>query len=325
MAASVQDQALVAGSKLHRLCFKAMGCGMSLWLAGCEPAVAYPHLQAARLSIELAENELSRFRPASGLSRMNRLSGQPVPVSPILWEVMSAALEAAKATHGLYDPTVLRALESAGYKTSFETLKGQQAGQKGPGEGTYNYSWKDILLDPVARTVTIPVEAGIDLGGIAKGWTARQVAQSLGEAGPCLVDAGGDIAARGAPPGMAGWPVGVANPLQPELNLTVLTVCDGGMATSGIDYRRWTSNGHLQHHIIDPRTGSPARTDLLAVTVMAQDVVHAEIHAKAALILGASAGWDYLSGLDGVEGVLMLQDGSNVITPGLEHYIWKDA
>ena len=299
-----------------------MGCGMSVWLVCDDPGVAQTRLHAANLLINVAEQELSRFRPESGLNRLNSMSGQPVKVSPLLWQVLTTALDAAKATGGLYDPTVLKALESAGYRTSFENMAGREVPLPTPQTPVRSpFSWRDIRLDHQAQTVTLPEGVGIDLGGIAKGWVAHQAAQSLSGAGPCLVDAGGDIAATGTPPEMEGWPVGVADPFRPDSDLAILSVTDHGVATSGVDYRRWTAGGTPQHHIIDPRTGCPARTDILTVTVIAADAVQADLHAKVALILGASPGGEYLAGLTGVEGILVLQDGSNTTTSGLERYL----
>lgn len=296
---------------------------MSLWLDASEPSLAHARLQAANVYFNLAEQELSRFRPDSGLSRLNSALGRSVKVGPLLWAVLSSALDGARSTNGLYDPTVLNALVSAGYSGSFDTI-GNQVSPVPVATGV-KVGWEGIQMDEETRSVTLPPETRIDLGGIAKGWVASQVAQDLSSLGACLVDAGGDIAAIGHPPEMEGWPIGVADPHSPESDLAVLSIKDQGVATSGVDYRHWEAGGSRQHHIIDPRTGLPAQTDLLSVTVVAKDPVQAELYAKVALILGAQDGWKYLAGLTSTEAILVLQDGSNAITHGLPDYLWRDS
>jgi thiamine biosynthesis lipoprotein len=127
--------------------------------------------------------------------------------------------------------------------------------------------------------------AGIDLGGVAKGWLADHLA---GELGPnCLVNLGGDLFACGTGPDGEGWPVGLGG-------VTVL-LRDQGAATSGTGRRAWTQGGRRLHHLIDPRTGSPAATDLHEVSVVAATATEAEVHAKTALLLGAVAAPAYLA------------------------------
>lgn len=134
----------------------------------------------------------------------------------------------------------------------------------------------------------------LDLGGIAKGWAADIAAQRLAKAGPALIDAGGDIAVSGPMADGSPWPIAIANPFAPEDSLGLLLLVRGAVATSGRDYRRWTRGGVEQHHIIDPRTGQPAQTDVLSATIVAPDGPAAEMAAKVALILGSQAGLAWL-------------------------------
>ena len=130
------------------------------------------------------------------------------------------------------------------------------------------------------RTRSIELDPGIhlDLGGIAKGYAVDRAAKILEEHGPCLVDAGGDIAARGR-----GWPIG----LDTGDGTLTLELGDGAVATSGRDRRRWRRGGEELHHIIDPATGLPAAGDLLRVTAVAATATDAEVRAKALFLAGA--------------------------------------
>ena len=128
----------------------------------------------------------------------------------------------------------------------------------------------------------IELEPGVklDLGGIGKGYAAEQAATVLAAAGPCLVNAGGDVAIRAG-----AWPVGV----QTSTGTLTLELSTGALATSGRDRRRWLRDGRELHHLIDPATGTSAEGDLLRVTVVGKDAVDAEVWAKALFLVGADA------------------------------------
>jgi thiamine biosynthesis lipoprotein len=311
------------GLCLHHLAFRAMNCDMAAWVVAGDPRCAAECLEAVRDFMCTVEVRLSRFLPHSELSRLNASPGQAVPVSPLLWEVTRWALDSARCTGGLYDPTVLDALEAAGYDRTFQEVT---ADGRPPRPVAFSLqSWRDIRLDPVTRCVTLPADLRLDLGGIAKGWAAARAGELLSQLGPCLIDAGGDIAVRGHLPGLTGWPVGVADPQGMETDLALLLVKDRGVATSGIDYRRWRRGGVVQHHLIDPRTRLPAQTDLLAVTVIAPDVMRADLYAKVALLLGAASGYGYLMRQRDTAGLLLCCDGTQQTTPGWQRYVWHTS
>jgi thiamine biosynthesis lipoprotein len=101
----------------------------------------------------------------------------------------------------------------------------------------------------------------------------------------------------------------VADPLAPEADVAQLWLEQGGVATSGRDYRRWRRGGVWQHHLLDPRTGRPAQTDVLSATVLGPSAAEAEVAAKVALILGSRAGLAWLAARPALTGVLVLADG----------------
>lgn len=224
--------------QLHRVAFRAMGSGIGMWLLSDNAEAANGRLGAAWAFMRLVERQLSRFLPDSEMSLLNARAGFPTQVSPVLWQALGAALDAARRTSGLCDPTVIDALEAAGYARSF--ADGLDADAPVAQPAPPKAGWRDIRMDERTRTVALPPGVRIDLGGNAKAWAAERAADMMASLGPCLVDAGGDIAARGtSPDSEAGWPVGVADPHQPDADLCVLRVHDRGVATSGVDYRRW--------------------------------------------------------------------------------------
>ena len=300
--------------------FRAMNCGMGAWVVAADAQAAEDRLAAVEAFTHATEAALSRFRPDSELSRLNAQAGQPVQVSPLLAELLALALASAEQTEGLYDPTMLAALEAAGYDRSFEQL--------GPVVAAHPlnapaYTWRDVQFDEAAQRVTLPVGMRLDLGGIVKGWAADRAADMLAEVGGCLVDVGGDLMARGEPVEYPAWPVGVADPRDPDRDLALLMLTDRGVATSGTDYRRWQQGDTVRHHIIDPRTRRPAETDLLSVTVVAPTATQADLHAKVVLMLGSVEGRRYLERLLDIEALLIGEDGSQWQTLGFEKYVYQ--
>jgi FAD:protein FMN transferase len=273
------------------------------------------------------EQHFSRFRPESELSQLNHHAGEFLPVSTALWDVLQAALQAAADSDGLVSPTLLNALESAGYDRSFETLGSLEPLNSGLASSVLPAAqpaeWGALETEPRTQTVRLSTGLRLDLGGIAKGWAADRAAAELGEAGPALVDAGGDIAVSAPPQGQPGWPIGLANPLDLGEPPEVLCVAQGGVATSGRDYRRWQQHGQWRHHILDPRTGCPAETDVLSATIIAPSAREAETAAKVALILGSRAGLAWLEARPALAGLLFLEDGTTRQTPQFLDYIWR--
>jgi thiamine biosynthesis lipoprotein len=311
--------------------FRAMGCEISAFVdnEGAESARA---LAAVPGWFETWEQALSRFRPDSALSQLNREPRSWAQTDPLLLEVLQTALWAAEWTDGLVTPDVLEQVEQAGYRRSFEQLSADttESQQDVSMLGLLPIAerqerWKLIQLHPAAGAVRRPVGMRIDLGGVGKGWAAWQAARLLERFGPALVDAGGDIAVSGARADGSFWPVAVADPLGVQENLGLLDLGRCGVATSGIDYRQWRRNGRLMHHIIDPRSGEPAETDLLSVSVIAPDVQKAEAAAKAVLILGSQVGPDWLQDHAELSALLVGQDGRLTYSGDFEQYLWRTS
>ncbi len=305
---------------MEQIQFRAMGCQINA-LVDAPGADLGPVIEW----FAEWEQQLSRFRPASELMRLNRRGGRPAVVSQPLWEVLQLALEAAEWSDGLVVPTVLDAVLAAGYDRSFDQLARSSAGQRPAGPQNRPSVWRSIRCLAHGRQVRLPGGAALDFGGIAKGWAADTAARRLGELGPALVDVGGDIAASDPQLDGSGWPIGVPHPQRPDEQIALLWLAGGGVATSGRDRRRWQVDGVEQHHIIDPRSGHPARTDVLSATVIAPSAADAEVAAKAALILGSRAGIDWLDQRPLLAGMAVCEDGSVVASRRWREYHWPSV
>jgi thiamine biosynthesis lipoprotein len=286
---------------MSRHAFGAMGTAVELHL-DAEGAGADAALLAAEAEFARLEALLSRFLPGSQLSRLNR-SGE-LAAGPDLLAVADAALTARDLTAGRFDPTVHDALAAAGYDRSFELIP---AGNGAPvlvetacGGG--------VSIDRAAGLIRLDPGVKLDFGGIAKGYAADRALAILADAGPALVDAGGDIALSGKP-----WPVGV----ETSAGTITLELSEGGLATSGRDRRRWNAADGERHHLIDPATGLPAEGDLLRVTAVAGTAMEAEVLAKALFLAGnAARGAEEADELD-IPAVLVTRDGRTVLAGGV--------
>jgi thiamine biosynthesis lipoprotein len=263
-------------------------------------------------------DQFSRFMSDSELSGLNADPRKTVPVSAVMARVAQCALHAARDTGGLVDPTLIGALEAAGYRRS-RLATGAPApialrdalaltGPRRPAMPHPDARWREVRVDARALTVTRPPGLRLDLGGIAKGAFGDILASALAGHDCFALDVAGDVRFGGSA-GLARV-VRVADPFDEEGTIHEFTLCRGAAATSGIGRRAWVQElegGRLRaaHHLIDPATGRPAFTGLVQVTALAPTGAQAEVRAKAALLSGRAHAADWLP--DG--GAIVTEDG----------------
>jgi FAD:protein FMN transferase len=244
---------------MSRNSFHAMGVEIVVGGAG-QAAV----LDDVRRLFHERDAIFSRFRGESELNWVNANPAEVVLVSETFARALRAALAAAKATQGLVDPTLGAALIAAGYDRDFALLgaDARPAGDAIPG------TWRSVSL--VGRLLSRPPGTLLDLNGVVKGLVVDEALRLLPLG--CFVSAGGDLATSAE--------VVVALPGGGSARLAA-----GGLATSGKTRRHWLRGGVRQHHLIDSRTGRPARSCWDEVSVAASSCVAADIAARAAFLL----------------------------------------
>ncbi|HEY5014272.1 MAG TPA: FAD:protein FMN transferase [Acidimicrobiia bacterium] len=299
--------------------FGAMGTSIHLIGVGDRAAEL---LEAAEERIHHLEAQWSRFRPTSELSRLNERAGTRTTLTPETYDLVAAAVAGWERTDGLFDPTLLTAVEQVGYDASFDSLPADRPGAgAAPGAAVQplapSAGCAGIELDPVEHTVRLPAGARLDLGGIAKGYSADLVVADLADAGldGACANLGGDVRVWGVAPKGGGWTVEIQDPTSDAAPLAVLEIDDGAIVTSTRLKRRWLVDGVEQHHLIDPRTGRSAFTGWAQVSVIAGTATEAEILVKALFLAGPSR-TDLLDELD-ARAVLVGDDG-HVETLGFE-------
>ncbi len=258
--------------------------------AGGSAAAAWDEVQAEFAAVDAA---LSRFRDDSELTALNRAAGtgRAVRVSWRLRETIALMDRARRMTGGRFDATLAEALERIGERGA--RLDPVESIHAGPAPAAGSATQGRDLERP--RPVAAPGRP-LDSGGIGKGlalrWAARRAMAVLPERAGVLLEAGGDVVAAGSPP-PGGWLVGIEDPLagaDPDAEpVAVVALSAGAVATSSVRVRHWTApDGSLVHHLLDPRTGEPVRTGLIAVSVAMADPAWAEVWTKALFLAGRS-------------------------------------
>jgi thiamine biosynthesis lipoprotein len=290
--------------------FRAMGSEVRLLIGD-------PLLPGSPTALEAADRErafvwnfsdrLSRFRPDSDLSALNRNPRKCVAAAPLLRAAVGAGVWAAHRSRGLVDPTLVRALEESGYARSLdgvapasleEALK--HAPPRRPATANPAANWRAVVVDDEAGTITRPPGVLIDTGGTGKGLCADAVAVRLGRYVRFVVDCGGDIAVGGVGAQLRPYEVQIEHPLTGR-SIGVLKVARGGIATSGLNVRIWRrAGGDYAHHLLDPGSGSPVWSGLIAATALGRSALEAETLSKMALLLGPEGARHVLAEYGGV-------------------------
>lgn len=312
-------------------------------------------LVAARDRCLFFERAFSRTRDDSDIARAHAASPNAVPVSPQTAHLVRQALGYCERSRGKFDITMgtvtslwnfhtgevpsrlalARALPHVDYRHI--VLDEESLGKDSPVQGSLD---DDALNAGVSRVpsskssqptlaITDP-QTILDLGGVAKGYIADDLADLFiaHGIGRFVINLGGNVVVRGGrpadasarPPVAAGspWRIGIINPLDPAHNRAIVDMADGSVVTSGIHERRFTKGGVTYHHILDPATGMPAKTDLTSATIIAPRSMDCDGYSTTALMLGARDAIDFVESLPGIEAVLIDEADEVWWTSGIE-------
>lgn len=262
--------------------------------------------ERGRAIVQSLDDRWSRFNPASEVCALNRNAGRVTLVSAETYRLVEHASRARHLTAGLFNPLQLSRLEELGYARSWN--HGEQDSPDPVAEGGPACT-EDIELFAHINAVRIPVGTRFDPGGIGKGLAGDIVVEQLAPLGATSmqVELGGDVRVSGLPWAGEQWQVNVEGS-DGRLLCAQLSLDGGGIATSGTHRRTWQRGGRRMHHLVDPRTGWPANTDLIAASVTASSLWFAEVIAKAVVIAGSADGSALLA-KHGLAAVLHRNDG----------------
>lgn len=271
---------MISDAALVTTTFPAMGGVATVTLDG-SPSL----LRKARRRLVDLEEKWSRFLPDSEIALLNARRGAQVRVSEDTRLLVRCGVTAWSETDGAFDPSVLDSMVAWGYSVGFPDVdRPTEPLQIRPAVGM-----RDVRVDDAGGTVDL-AGAGFDPGGIGKGLAADLVATEVVGAGAraVLVDVCGDLRVV-APPGDDRWSIGLEDPDDPSADLLRVQLAGGGVATSSIRRRRWTTaRGRSVHHLHDPRIGGPAATALRGASVLAGEAWWADALTKCVLVGGVT-------------------------------------
>ena len=266
------------------------------------------------------ENLLSKTVEGSDVWRINNAGGATVTVSEETWEILRRAKEINAATGGAFSITI----------APISAMWDLTDGTKRMPTDEARLAALPLVDDSVivlgeGNTVTLPAGVQIDLGGIAKGYIADQLAALL--APRCMgaiISLGGNTYVVGDKPDGSLNTVGVQDPFASTGALEGVLMCKNISAVTSGTYERGFegSDGRWYHHILDPKTGLPAETDLVSATLLMTSSMTADALATAFIVVGSERALALAQEM-GVDAVFITKDGRTLTTPGfVEKYTY---
>jgi thiamine biosynthesis lipoprotein len=260
--------------------------------------------------------------PEGDIYKLNANAGKSkVELNPETIKIINKAQQVAELSGGGFDVTVGPIVKSWGIGTDQQRIPAPEEIKSLL--SLVNY--KDLVVDGNSAFLK---RAGqmVDLGGIAKGY-AGDVAMDIYKMNgiqSAFINLGGNVVTLGNKPDGSPWTVGVRNP-RPTENQTsgqqivgTVTVTDKAVTTAGDDQRYFEKDGKRYHHIIDARTGYPAESDLMSVTLITDSSFNADAIDTAVFILGLEKGMEFIEKQEGIEAVFLTKDKKIYVTKGLK-------
>lgn len=275
-----------------------------------------PAVEAALSAMRDVERKMSAHLETSEVSAINRAAGMhPVQVSPETLATIRLGLEVGRLTGGAFDITIKPLMDLWAIGRRGEQLPAPGAVE----EKRRLVDYRRVRVDEARREVMLE-QAGmaLDLGGIAKGYAVDAAARVLSEHGvtEALINAGGDIFVLGQRARNRAWRIAVQHPRRLDDFIAILELRSIAVVTSG-DYQRFIDvDGRRYHHILDPRTGAPAR-GLVSATTVAPSAALADAWSTALFVLGPERGLELIRQVPGVDALVVTPAGGVSYTPGL--------
>lgn len=236
----------------------------------------------------------------------------------MLFEQIRFALAVAQMTDGAFDPTVGYALEQAGFNRHYLTGETIETLSSDP-----SVTYRDVVIDEDAMTVTLKRPAILDLGAVAKGFAVDLASRSLSGFDSYLVDAGGDVRVSGVQADSEPWQVGIRHPVEHDGLWCVLHIPEDACVCTSGSYVRRSPNDPSQHHIVHP-VSKKSREDVLSCTVIARFAMMADALSTAAFVLGVEKGLELLEMCD-VDGIFVTSDLNQYTTRGMRRYLYGET
>jgi len=264
------------------------------------------------------ENLLSKTIEGSDVSRINEANGQWVTVDDDTLELIKKGIYYSDLTEGAFDITVGRLTDL----WDFHAEDPEVPDEHEISEAIKHIGYENITIDENEIKLVDP-EAKIDLGGIAKGYIADRVTETLENLGvtSAVINLGGNIVTIGNKNGDEDFIIGIERPYSQmtEVIGTVL-VSDATVVTSGVYERQFEYDGVIYHHILDISTGYPILNDVEAVSLVSKKGMSVDCDALSTicLLMGSEKGMEIIESTDDVEALFITTDGEYIYSDGFE-------
>lgn len=270
--------------------------------------------------IERIDSQMDFFDKQSEVAKANKSAskkkGGKVKVSPGLVSIIATSMEQNRKTEGAFDITLGPVMKLWNFQG-----KTQVPSQEDVQRALALVSAEKVKVDKDKNTISFEKQnMELDLGGVAKGYAADRAAAILQNNGikRALVTTGSTTTVIGSKPNNEPWTIGIQHPRKENKTLGIMELTHKNISTSG-DYQRYFKNkGIRYHHILDPKTGFPARDCMSATIVTGKSCTDADILSTAVFVMGYSKGLKFIESLENTEGVIVDTRGNVHITSGLE-------
>ncbi|KEJ03341.1 thiamine biosynthesis protein ApbE [Clostridium botulinum A2B3 87] len=265
------------------------------------------------------ENKMSLNIPTSEVNKINKNAGiAPVKVSKNTFHVIKASLIYSEKSKGSFDITVEPLVSLWGIGTD----KAKIPSKDEISNALKLINYKDVIINEKESTVMLKRKGqAIDLGAIAKGYTADELKKVLlnYNVSSAFLSLGGNVYVLGNKPDKTPWKIGVQNPLEPRGDyLGIVSVSDKSVVTSGNYERFFERNGKRYHHIFDTKTGYPAEKGLISVSIISDKSIDGDALSTSVYTLGLDEGKKLIESLKGVEAIFVTNDKKVYVTSGLK-------
>lgn len=292
-----------------------MGTDLEITVSVHDQAKADEAFAAVISEMERLEDMMSEWRDGTYVSEINKSAGvKAIAVPDELFNVIVASRTISDLSGGAFD------ISWAAMRGVWDFRPGHQRvpTPEEVRERLPLVNYKNIILDNEEKKVFLKNSGmNIGLGAIAKGFAVDKAMQVLAKRGikDAIVRAGGDMRVQGTSEGSP-WEIGIKHPRNKELLLAKLPLTNISISTSG-DYERFfIKDGVLYHHIMNPRTGYPAK-DCRSVTILAHDTTTSDALSTAVFVLGPKTGMELVKRLKGVEAIIVDASGEIHTSPGI--------
>ncbi len=262
-------------------------------------------LDEAQRLCEHAEELFSRTLPTSDVSRINEANGQFVEVDPQTAELVSLSLAYCASSNGLFDITI------GAISELWDFTEGVVPSPEAIARALPHVGWQHVQVQQNAVCLQDPL-ARLDLGGIAKGYVTDRVMELFKERGVenAYVNLGGNVSVMGHNEKGNPWSVGVRDPFGTSSDVVALMkMTEGSLVTSGLYERSFEKDDKRYWHILDPRTGYPAQTDLVSASVFCTESIDGEGYTKPLFMLDRDAALESVEQA-GLQALLVGSDGA---------------